>query len=234
MSEAKQLDSLAAFYDVWVASAASVMDPHPAFYGGMYVETEGPVVELGVGNGRILIEAARQGKHVIGVDCSTGMLELCRSRAAQAGVADKLTLIQADFRDFELAEPAALISIPFHSIGHLVTLDDKRAALTHIHSQLRPGGRLVFDHFVYDPKLAAQHRSPVFRSEFKAPSGRDALLWALGAPSSEPGQTTGTQNHRAHRAADESPARFSLFAPLRFSRPRSPSRSSSPRRSRRL
>ena len=96
MSEAKQLDSLA------------------AFYGGMYVETEGPVVELGVGNGRIVIEAARQGKHVIGVDCSTGMLELCRSRAAQAGVADRLTLIQADFRDFELAEHDALISIPFH------------------------------------------------------------------------------------------------------------------------
>ncbi len=188
MDESRQLDHFAAIYDVWVASAAYATDPHPAFYGGMYVETDGPVVELGVGNGRILIEAAKQGKHVIGVDCSPGMLALCRSRAEEAGVVAKLTLIEADFRDFELPEPAALISIPFNSIGHLPALDDKRDALAHIHTQLRPGGRLVFDHFVYDPKLAAQHRSPVFRAEFKAASGRDALLWALGVPSPEPCQ----------------------------------------------
>jgi SAM-dependent methyltransferase len=149
------------------------------FYIEEYVRTDGLAVELGIGNGRIAIEAARRGKPVSGVDSSAEMLARCRERADAAGVAPLLTLHQADFRDFALPEPAHLIAIPFHTIGHLVTIEDKRAALRRIHSHLVPGGRLIFDHFVFNPESARRNASPGLHAEYTdAATGRDVLLWA--------------------------------------------------------
>jgi SAM-dependent methyltransferase len=177
MRQRVEYDLFADIYDVWVAGAPAVRD-NLSFYVEEYVRTADPVVELGVGNGRIAVEAARQGKAIVGVDSSVEMLRLCLERAKVAGVADLLTLIQADFRDFRLPEPARLIAIPSRTIGHLVTLDDKRAGLRHIHTQLAPGGRLIFDHFVFDPEAARQHSAVTLRDEYTDPvTGHDVLLW---------------------------------------------------------
>ena len=177
MHQPVEYDAFADIYDIWAGTAPAAKRNLP-FYVEEYLRTEGPVVELGVGNGRIAIEAARRGKPIIGVDSSAEMLKLCQQQAEAAGVADLLTLIQADFRDFTLPEPAQLIAIPFHTIGHLVTLDDKRVGLRHIHGQLAPGGRLIFDHFIFDPEVARQHQGVGLRGEYTdAATGHDFLLW---------------------------------------------------------
>jgi SAM-dependent methyltransferase len=174
-----EYDTFADIYEVWTASAP-VTGRNLPFYVGLYRETPGPVAELGVGNGRIAVEAAKAGKPMTGVDSSAEMLRLCQARAQAAGVLDRLTLIQADMRDFILPQPAELIAIPFHTIGHLVTMDDKRAGLRRIYSQLAPGGRLVFDHFVFDPEAAAHHSSITLRDEYTdAKTGHDTLLWVV-------------------------------------------------------
>jgi SAM-dependent methyltransferase len=174
-----EYDGFADIYDAWVRQAP-IAERNRPFYVEEYLKTPGPVVELGIGNGRIAIEAARHGKPVIGVDSSTEMLARCRERAEAAGVAHRLTLQQADFRDFSLPEPAHQIAIPFHTIGHLVTIEDKRTALRRIHSQLIPGGRLVFDHFIFNPEGARRHQSPSLRAEYTdAATGRDVLLWSI-------------------------------------------------------
>ncbi len=171
-------DDFADVYDAWAASAPITRLNH-AFYVAKLLEPEGLVVELGVGNGRICIEVAKRAKPIVGVDSSTKILDLCRRRAREAGVSERLTLIQADFRDFELEEPAELITIPFHSIGHLLTLEDKLVAMKRIHSQLRPGGRFIFDHFLFDPGVM-QEAVPHLRAELRDPeSGRDRLLWEV-------------------------------------------------------
>lgn len=177
MNQPVEYDGFADIYDIWVETAPVTKRNLP-FYVEEYLRTAGPVVELGVGNGRIAIEAARQGKPVIGVDYSAEMLKLCEEQAEAAGVARLLTLIQADIRDFVLPEPAQLIAIPFHTIGHLVTLDDKRAGLRHIYGQLVPGGRLIFDHFVFDPEAARRYQGVNLRGEYTdAATGHDLLLW---------------------------------------------------------
>jgi len=179
MHKTVEYDAFADIYDIWTETALATKRNLP-FYVEEYLRTAGPVVELGVGNGRIAIEAARQGKAIIGVDSSAEMLKLCRERAEAADVAQMLTLIQADFRDFALPEPAQLIAIPFHTIGHLVTLDDKRVGLRHIYSQLAPGGRLVFDHFIFDPEVARRHQGVGLRGEYSdAATGHDLLLWEI-------------------------------------------------------
>ncbi|MEP7116098.1 MAG: class I SAM-dependent methyltransferase, partial [Acidobacteriota bacterium] len=118
-----------------------------------------------------------RGRAMVGVDLSPAMLELCRARAERAGVRDRLTLIEADFRTFVAPEPAALIALPYHSLGHLTTLDAKNAALRHIHGQLRPGGRFVFDDFAMTPERIERMRRVQLRAEYTSPEGHDTLLW---------------------------------------------------------
>jgi len=173
----RALDRYSEIYDRWVATAP-VCARHAGFYVPLYRETEGTVVELGVGNGRLILEAARAGRAMVGVDLSPAMLALCRARAAEQGVSALVELIEGDFRDFSLARPAALITIPFHSIGHLMTRDDQRAALRNIRSRLAPGGRLVLDHFVFDPAYADRMEGvQTLRDAQPIGGGGTSVLW---------------------------------------------------------
>ena len=169
-------ERFADIYGIWTETAASA-HANLEFYVDAYVSAHGPVVELGVGDGRIAVEAAVRGGKIIGVDLSPAMLRLCRQRAERAGVLDRLTLLQADFRSFTLTEPAALIALPYHSLGHLPSIDDKRDALRHIHTQLRPGGCFVFDDFLMTPERLDRMRSVQLRAEYQSADGRDVLLW---------------------------------------------------------
>ncbi len=173
---AAEYDRFADIYAVWTDTAASSR-ANLGFYVDAYRAVDGPVVELGVGDGRIAVQAARQGRDIIGVDLSETMLDHCRRRAEDAGVLNRVTLIHADFRDFELPAPASLIALPYHSLGHLLTLDDKRAALTHIYAQLRPGGLFIFDDFLMTPGLMDHMRRVQLRAEYRSTTGVDTLLW---------------------------------------------------------
>lgn len=173
---ALEYEGFADIYRVWTATAGSTHANLP-FYVEAYLAAGGPVVELGVGDGRIAVEAALRGRHVIGVDLSPAMLALCRDRAIEAGVLDQLTLMQGDFRAFVLNEPAALIALPYHSLGHLLSIDAKREALRHIRTQLRPGGRFMFDDFLMTPERLDRLRRVQLRAEYDTPDGRHALLW---------------------------------------------------------
>ena len=176
MPPPSEYDRFADIYQVWTDTAGSTHANLP-FYVDAYVNEPGPVVELGVGDGRIAVAAALRGQSVIGVDLSTAMLDQCRMRAERAGVLDKLTLLNADFRDFQLPEPAGLIALPYHSLGHLVSLDDKRRAIAHVFSQLRPGGRFIFDDFLMTPSLVGHMRQVQLRAQYQRADGADALLW---------------------------------------------------------
>jgi len=169
-------ERFADIYAVWTATASSTR-ANQAFYVDAYLAAPGSVVELGVGDGRIAVEAAVRGRHLTGVDVSPAMLRLCRERAAAVGVADRLSLIEADFRSFQLPEPAALITLPYHSIGHLTTLEAKRDALRHIHGQLAPGGRFIFDDFFMTPARLDHMRRVQLRAEYPAANGQQSLLW---------------------------------------------------------
>jgi SAM-dependent methyltransferase len=172
-------DTVAEFYDVWIAQMPLVTENNRRFYVREYLATEGPVVELGVGNGRIMIEAARAGKRVVGVDNSAKMLALCRQRATDAGVISRLELIEADFREFTLPEPAALVAIPYDSIGHLGSRQAIQTCVEHVYSQLAPGGRFIFDMQVFSPERFAENdRRPYLYATFRHPqTGAETLLW---------------------------------------------------------
>jgi SAM-dependent methyltransferase len=145
-------DAFAPIYDRW---SAAVTDDVP-FYVELARESEGSLVELAVGNGRVAIPVAREtGRHVLGIDSSPAMLAQARERAQAADV--DLELREGDMRDLELDEPAGLIFVPARSLLHLPTWTDRRRVFERIHAALRPGGRFAWNAFVFDPRIAARN-----------------------------------------------------------------------------
>ena len=104
-----EYDSFADIYSVWTDTAASAR-ANLSFYVDAYLAADGPVVELGVGDGRIAVEAAARGCPVIGVDLSSAMLERCRQRAAQAAVLGAPHLAPGRFPHVRPREPGRLSS----------------------------------------------------------------------------------------------------------------------------
>jgi SAM-dependent methyltransferase len=136
-------DAIARLYDPWSRSVIEDV----SFYVDEAVASGGPVVELGVGTGRIAIPTAGAGIQVIGVDSSQGMLDVCAEQAQRAGVAEKLDLRLGDLRRPPVAERVPLVTSPFRAYLHLEGDDDRLEALRAAHELLVPGGRLIFDVF---------------------------------------------------------------------------------------
>jgi SAM-dependent methyltransferase len=138
-----EYDPIAHLYDPWSASVTEDVD----FYASLAVDAGSPVVELGVGTGRIAVPTALAGVQVIGVDRSAGMLHVCREAAERAGVAGLLDLREGDLRAPPVTERVRLVTCPFRAYLHLTTDEDRLRALRAAHRLLVPGGRLVFDIF---------------------------------------------------------------------------------------
>jgi SAM-dependent methyltransferase len=138
-------DPIARLYDPWSASVVEDV----SFYVDEALSSGSPVVELGVGTGRIAIPTALAGVDVIGVDSSGEMLAVCAERAREAGVEARLDLRLGDLRRPPVDERVLLVTCPFRAYLHLQDDDERLEALRAAHELLRPGGRLVFD--VFEP-----------------------------------------------------------------------------------
>ena len=136
-------DPIAELYDAWSRQVTEDVE----FYVGQAVATGGPVVELGVGTGRIAVPTAQAGVRVIGVEISDAMLEVCRRRAEKADVGELLDLRLGDYRRPPVHERVPLVTAPFRAFLHLHADDERIAVLQAVRELLLPGGRLVFDVF---------------------------------------------------------------------------------------
>jgi SAM-dependent methyltransferase len=136
-------DEIARLYDPWSVSVTEDV----GFYVSEARRAVPPVVELGVGTGRIAVPIAAEGIRVIGVDSSPGMLDVCRERAEEAGVVELLDLRLGDLRAPPVSERVELVVCPFRSFLHLHTDEERLAALGAARELLVDGGRLIFDVF---------------------------------------------------------------------------------------
>ena len=136
-------DAIAELYDPW---SRSVTEDVP-FYVAEARKAGGPVVELGVGTGRIAVPTAAAGIRVIGVDSSAGMLEVCRRYAEAEGVMELLDLRFGNLAAPPVPERVRLVTCPFRSYLHLPDHDSRVGALSAARELLLPGGRLIFDAF---------------------------------------------------------------------------------------
>jgi ubiquinone/menaquinone biosynthesis C-methylase UbiE len=140
---ASPYDAIADLYDPW---SRSVTEDVP-FYVAEALTAGGPIVELGVGTGRIAVPTAECGVAVIGVDSSAGMLEVCRRHARAAGVEALLDLRLGDLTAPPVPERVRLVTCPFRAYLHLQDEKSRLAAFGAARELLVPKGRLIFDVF---------------------------------------------------------------------------------------
>jgi len=104
----------------------------------------GPVLELGVGTGRLAVPLVRSGLEVHGVDASPSMLERLRRKPGGDGV--RCTL--GDMVDDAPRGPFALVLVAYNTFFSLPTPERQRSAMVRIAERLSAGGHLVLEAFV--------------------------------------------------------------------------------------
>jgi SAM-dependent methyltransferase len=119
----------------------------------------GPVLELGVGSGRLALPLASRGLEVHGIDASPSMLE--RLRAKPGGSAVRTTL--GDMAELALTDPPpfAVVFVAFNTFFNLVTEPAQRRCLDRVTALLAPAGHFVLEAFVPSEDVAVSARAAV-------------------------------------------------------------------------
>jgi len=165
--------------DPWIAELydlayTSEGDRDAAFWLALAKDSDGPVLELACGTGRVVLPLARAGFGITGLDISPHMLAVAGRQLGreEAGVRARVHLVEGDMSHFTLGEQFGLILIPYRSFQALLERADQKACLACCASHLRPGGRLAID--VFHPRLsllATPGGIDVTAREYEGPDG---------------------------------------------------------------
>jgi SAM-dependent methyltransferase len=99
------------------------------------------VMDLGSGDGRNIIAAAKRGARAVGVEFNPDMVEYSNRAAAAQGVADKARFVQGDMFEADVSQATVLA---------LFLLTDNLRKLTPKFLDMKPGTRIVVNHFGID------------------------------------------------------------------------------------
>ncbi len=120
---------------VWVPTPQALVDK---MLDMAKVTPQDYVIDLGSGDGRTVITAAKRGARAIGIEYNPDMVELSKRNAAAAGVGDKATFAKADLfeSDFSRATVITMFLLPS------INMKLRPVLLT-----LKPGTRIVSNSF---------------------------------------------------------------------------------------
>ncbi len=120
---------------VWVPTPADVVERMLDLAG---VTPNDVVMDLGSGDGRNIIAAAKRGARAIGVEYNPDLVELSRQHARDAGVADKATFVQGDMYKADISQATVLALFLTPEV-----LDQMRDTFL----AMKPGTRIVLNTF---------------------------------------------------------------------------------------
>ena len=123
---------------VWVPTPADMVE---RMLDLAQVTPQDFVIDLGSGDGRNVIAAARRGARALGVEFNPDMVALSRRNAAQAGVADRAQFIEGDMFTADISQATVMA---------LFLLPDNLRKLTAKFLALKPGTRIVANTFGID------------------------------------------------------------------------------------
>lgn len=169
MHELSDFAILSQFYDL----EYSVFDADLEMYRQFAERARGPILELGCGTGRVLEALVEIDQPITGIDHSESMLAIARDR-----LGDHVDLVARDMR-FAADEPT-LPNAPFsfvlsaiNTFLHLSDVQSQLATLRSVRAITAPGGTLLLDIFVPDPRfLASLDGSLHIEFQHQFPDGR--------------------------------------------------------------
>ena len=116
---------------------------------------EGPVLELGIGTGRLALPLVAAGFEVHGVDASPEMV--ARLRAKPGGAEVPVTI--GDFAEVSLELPFSLVVLAVNTIFALPDQEAQVRCFANAAAHLAPGGRFVVEAWIPDPAQVGQGHS---------------------------------------------------------------------------
>ena len=102
--------------------------------------TEGLVLELGCGTGKLMTLLGKAGFDMIGVDNSVEMLQIAKEKTSQ----DFLYLLQ-DMREFELYGTVKAVISVCDSVNYITKKEELRKVFQLVNNYLDPEGVFIFD-----------------------------------------------------------------------------------------
>jgi hypothetical protein len=96
---------------IWVPTPQALVDK---MLDMAKVTPQDYVIDLGSGDGRTVITAAKRGARALGIEYNADMVELSKRNAAKAGVSDKASFVKADLfeSDFSQAQVITMFLLP--------------------------------------------------------------------------------------------------------------------------
>lgn len=137
-AETKDFDLIARFYDLDYSN----IDFDLVFYQNFARRCGSPVLELGVGTGRVAIPLAKAGFSVTGIDISSEMLAMAGAKLDEK-TRDRVRLVQANMRQFDLGERFNLAFVALNTFAHLTTTAEQIQSLECVRSHLADEGVLI-------------------------------------------------------------------------------------------
>ena len=137
-------DRIAHFYDVDMGRNMAFDDA--AFYVELAARAGGRVLEIGCGNGRILLELLRQGVDAVGIDASARMLLELRRKAAARGL--DAAVCRMDARALAFRGAFTIVLCPYSLITYMAGAEDAALLLAGARAALAPHGTVVVDAFI--------------------------------------------------------------------------------------
>jgi len=141
----KYPEGFARFYDIIYHHVRDSTD-HEYFLEQIR-DTHGKVLEVGVGTGRLFIDALKQGADIYGLDISESMLDVLNSKIPEK---EHYRLSSQNMVDFRYDSGFDLIIAPFRVIMHILEKEDQIQALNNAFNHLNPDGLFIFDTFIPD------------------------------------------------------------------------------------
>lgn len=129
-------DSIASLYDRFVQTNLDI-----PFFLAEAAQTDGAVLELMAGTGRVSLPLAEAGARLTCVDNSPEMLALLRKKLDERGLTADVYLM--DVRELALNQQFDLIFIPFHAFPEITERADQARTLERIREHLSEGGRFI-------------------------------------------------------------------------------------------
>lgn len=108
---------------------------------GLATTSEGPMLELGSGTGRVCLHLARRGHELWTVDADAELMAATASRAEAEGL--PVHALQGDIRDLRLHRSFDLVMAPMHVIQMLGGPEVRADVLGGVADHLKPGGRFA-------------------------------------------------------------------------------------------
>lgn len=133
-------------YDAWYQD---VLDPGPCVDLLAELAGGGPVLELGVGTGRVALPLAERGLEVHGVDASPAMLERLRAKPG----AERVHTHLGDMAEVGVEGQFPLVFVVVNTLLMLATQDEQVRCFQSVARRLAPGGRFVVEAQVPPPAL---------------------------------------------------------------------------------